>query len=49
VDLVQRLRAHRVPFEAIVIPDDTHHWMRYANQLLVNAATADFFLRKLGK
>jgi dipeptidyl aminopeptidase/acylaminoacyl peptidase len=49
VDLVQRLRAHKVPFELLVIPDDTHHWMRYANQLLVNAATADFFQRKLGK
>lgn len=45
VDLVQRLRAKRVPFESIVIPDDTHHWMRYANQVRVNAATAEFFDR----
>ncbi len=47
VDLIQRLRAQRVPFESIVIPDDTHHWMRYANQLRVNAATAAFFERTL--
>lgn len=47
VDLIQRLRANRVPFESIVIPDDTHHWMRHANQLRVNAATADFFDRML--
>lgn len=48
VDLVQRLAAAGVPFEEIVIPDDTHHWMRHANVLRVNAATADFFDRKLG-
>lgn len=47
VDLVQRLRAQRVPFEEITIPDDTHHWMRFANQLRVNAATAAFFERTL--
>jgi dipeptidyl aminopeptidase/acylaminoacyl peptidase len=47
VDLVQRLQRAGVPFEEIVIPDDTHHWMRHANALAVNAATADFFDRKL--
>lgn len=47
VDLVQRLRAHGVPFEEITIPDDTHHWMRFANQMRVNAETAAFFERTL--
>lgn len=47
VDLVQRLTAAKVPFEEIVIPDDTHHFMRHANQLRVNAATAEFLERKL--
>jgi len=47
VDLVQRLRAQRVPFEEITIPDDTHHWMRFANQLRVNRETAAFFERVL--
>lgn len=47
VDLVQRLRQHNVPFEEVTIPDDTHHWMRHANQLRVNALTADFFERTL--
>jgi hypothetical protein len=37
-----------VPFEEIVIPDDTHHWMRHANAVAVNEATAEFFDRKLG-
>jgi dipeptidyl aminopeptidase/acylaminoacyl peptidase len=48
VDLVQRLRAAGVPFEEILIPDDTHHFMRHANQARVNAAIAEFFERKLG-
>jgi dipeptidyl aminopeptidase/acylaminoacyl peptidase len=48
VDLIQRLRAQRVTFESIIIPDDTHHWMRHANQLRVNEATASFLERTLG-
>jgi acetyl esterase/lipase len=47
VDLVQRLRAQRVPFEEITIPDDTHHWMRFVNQVRVNRETAAFFERTL--
>jgi dipeptidyl aminopeptidase/acylaminoacyl peptidase len=47
VDLARRLAAAGVPYEEIVIPDDTHHWMRHANAVRVDAATADFFDRKL--
>jgi dipeptidyl aminopeptidase/acylaminoacyl peptidase len=47
VDLVQRLRAAGVEMEEITIPDDTHHWMRFANQMRVNRATAEYFERKL--
>jgi dipeptidyl aminopeptidase/acylaminoacyl peptidase len=47
VDLVQRLTKAGVPFEEIVIPDDTHHFLRHANWLKVNQATADFFDRHL--
>lgn len=47
VELVQRLRAAGVPFEELIIPDDTHHWMLHANALRANAATAEFFARKL--
>jgi len=47
VDLVQRLTKARVPFEQIVIPDDTHH-MNWGNSVRVIEATADFFRRKLG-
>jgi dipeptidyl aminopeptidase/acylaminoacyl peptidase len=46
-DLVRRLEAQRVPFETMVIVDDTHHWMKHENALKVGEATADFFVRKL--
>ena len=48
VDLVRRLSAAGVPFEEIVIPDDTHHMMRHANWILVDKAVASFFMQKLG-
>jgi dipeptidyl aminopeptidase/acylaminoacyl peptidase len=44
-DLVRRLENAGVSFEEIVIPDDTHHFMRHANSVKVNAATAAFFDR----
>jgi dipeptidyl aminopeptidase/acylaminoacyl peptidase len=47
VDLVQRLAAARVPYEELVIPDDTHHFMRHANSVKVDAATAEFLEAKL--
>lgn len=45
-DLVRRLAQAGVPYEEIVIVDDTHHWMLHANQMRVNNAIADFFDRK---
>jgi dipeptidyl aminopeptidase/acylaminoacyl peptidase len=47
VDLVRRLDAAKVPYEEIVIPDDTHHMMRHANWVRVDRATAEYFSRKL--
>ena len=48
VDLAQRLRARGIPFEEIVIPDDTHHWMLHRNSLWAGQATAAFFDRTIG-
>jgi dipeptidyl aminopeptidase/acylaminoacyl peptidase len=48
VDLARRLSGAGVPFEELVIPDDTHHMMRHANWILVDRATAEFFMRRLG-
>jgi dipeptidyl aminopeptidase/acylaminoacyl peptidase len=47
-DLVQRLRSNGVPHETLLIVDDSHHWMHYANQLRVNDATISFLTRQLG-
>src|SRR5437879_2612686 len=46
-DLVRRLAAAKVPFETLVIPDDTHHFLRYANILAVDKAAAAFLERQL--
>ncbi len=47
VDLLQRLKARGVSLEEITIVDDTHHFMRHANQKRVNAAIAQYLERKL--
>ena len=47
VDLVQRLRAARVPFEEIVIPNEIHGFLRYASWLEADTATADYLTRHL--
>jgi dipeptidyl aminopeptidase/acylaminoacyl peptidase len=46
-DLVNRLEKKGVPHETLVIPGDTHHWMKHSNALTVDGAIADFFKRKL--
>ena len=47
VDLIQRLAKKGVDYEEIVIPDDTHHFMKFSNQVRVDAATAAYLARKL--
>jgi dipeptidyl aminopeptidase/acylaminoacyl peptidase len=47
VDLVQRLRGRGVEYEELVIVDDTHHWMRWANGVRADSATAAFLAKKL--
>ena len=47
-DLVRRLASRGVPHEMMVIPEDTHHFMRHANMLAVDSATAAFLERHLG-
>lgn len=46
-DLVRRLEKAGVPFEEMIIPDDTHHFLRHANSVKVNAAVAAFFEKTL--
>jgi dipeptidyl aminopeptidase/acylaminoacyl peptidase len=47
-DLVRRLEKAGVTFEEIVIPDDTHHFMRHANSVKVDSSIAAFFDRVFG-
>ena len=47
VDLIRRLEGMPVPMETMVVVDDTHHFMRHANQLRVDEAIAEFLERKL--
>ncbi len=46
-DLVRRLSDNGVYHETLVIADDTHHFLVFANQVKVNKAIAGFFDRKL--
>ena len=49
VDLARRLETVGVTYEEMVVPDDTHHFMRWANSVKVDAAVADFLDRVFGK
>ncbi|UCG28957.1 MAG: S9 family peptidase, partial [Bacteroidales bacterium] len=46
-DLVKRLEKKGIPFETLVIVDDTHHFMMHKNQVKVNNAVTDFLIRYL--
>lgn len=46
-DLVRRFEERKMPFEYLMIPDDSHHWMKFSNLVLVNQATVDFLKKHL--
>jgi dipeptidyl aminopeptidase/acylaminoacyl peptidase len=47
VDLAQRLRAQRVPFEQLIMPDEIHGFLIWKDWVRAYAATAEFFDRAL--
>ena len=49
VDLAKRFEDKKFEFESLVIPDDTHHWMKFSNGVKVSEATAEFLKRQLMK
>ena len=49
IDLARRFEKKGFAFESLVIPDETHHWMKYSNLLKVDEAVAEFLERKLLK
>ncbi len=47
VDIIRRFEQKGKPYESLIIPDETHHWMKYSNMLKVDEATAEFLIRNL--
>ena len=45
-DLINRLEKKGIPYESMMIVDDTHHWMNWENSVKVYQATADYFVKK---
>jgi dipeptidyl aminopeptidase/acylaminoacyl peptidase len=48
VDLARRLEAQHVPFEAMVIPNEIHGFLRYDSWRRADTATVEFFEREFG-
>ncbi|MFD2203074.1 S9 family peptidase [Shivajiella indica] len=46
-DLIRRFQERKMPFDYLIIPDDSHHWMRFSNLVKVNQATTDFLKQHL--
>ncbi|WP_323828513.1 S9 family peptidase [Algoriphagus persicinus] len=46
-DLIRRFEELGKPYKAILIPGDTHHWMKWSNMIRVDQATADFLKKHL--
>ncbi|MEO8810925.1 MAG: prolyl oligopeptidase family serine peptidase [Rhodanobacter sp.] len=47
VDLVRRLDTQKVPYQELVIPNEIHDFLRHADWLRVDEATAQFFTGQL--
>ncbi|HJZ67026.1 MAG TPA: prolyl oligopeptidase family serine peptidase, partial [Blastocatellia bacterium] len=47
VDLVRKLREHKVQFEELIFPDEVHDFLRHADWLRAYHAGSDFFDRHL--
>ena len=46
-DLIAKLRAQKVAFEELIIPDEIHDLLRWSDWVRAYRATAEFFDRKL--
>lgn len=46
-DLARRFDELGKPYEYLVIPGDTHHWMKFSNMVEVNEATVNFLHKHL--
>ena len=48
VDLLQRLRAQKVPVEELIFPDEIHDFLLWRNWIRAYTATESFFGRQFG-
>lgn len=48
-NLIRRFEELGKSYESILIPGDTHHWMKWENMIRVDQATADFLKKHLMK
>jgi dipeptidyl aminopeptidase/acylaminoacyl peptidase len=46
-DLIRRFEELGKSYEAVLIPGDTHHWMKWSNMIKVGDLTADFLKKHL--
>ena len=46
LELIGRLDQKKIPYESLMIVDDTHHWMNYKNAVTVYGAVASYFMKK---
>mgnify|MGYP005751320127 CR=1 FL=1 len=46
-DLIRRFDELKKPYESILIPGDTHHWMKWENMIRVSNETATFLQKHL--
>ena len=46
-DLIRRFEELKKPYESILIPGDTHHWMKWENMIRVSKETATFLQKHL--
>jgi dipeptidyl aminopeptidase/acylaminoacyl peptidase len=46
-DLIRRFEEKGMPYESLMIPGDTHHWMKWTNMVKVNKATVEFWEKHL--
>ena len=46
-DLIRRFEELGKPYESVLIPGDTHHWMKWSNMVKVGELTADFLKKHL--
>jgi dipeptidyl aminopeptidase/acylaminoacyl peptidase len=46
-DLIRRFEELGKPYESVLIPGDTHHWMKWSNMVKVGNLTAEFLKQNL--